>query len=102
MAPRIAALAAAAIVAAVDALYLYVIFREEEGNDVAIVTLVAASLGVAALLAAVGGLMQRRDVRGGILGAAFVFTLVIAILGGFSIGPLLIPALFLIAYAAFA
>ena len=100
MASRVAALVAAAIVAAVDVLYLYVIFGEDEGNEAAIVTFVAASLALAALLAAGGALTNRRDRRGGLLGAAFVFTLVITIVGGLSIGPLLIPALLLIAFAA--
>jgi hypothetical protein len=101
MAARIAALGAAALIAAVDALYLYVINQEEGPNDAATVTTFALALATAALLAVAGAFVRDRASRGGLLGTSAALVTVLAVLSGFSVGPLLVPAVVMLLYSMF-
>ena len=93
MAARTAALAAAVLVAALDLVYL---FARHHG-DAADVAVVSTALGVAAVLAAAAPFVRRRTA---FLGASFAIVLVVAALTGLTIGPLLVPPLVLLLYAA--
>jgi hypothetical protein len=93
MAARTAALAAAVLVAAVDAVYV-VARHHGETADVAVL---ATALAVAAVLAAAAPFTLRRSA---LLGASFAIVLVVAALTGLTIAPLLVPPLLLLVYAA--
>jgi hypothetical protein len=93
MAARTAALAAAVLVAAVDAVYV-VARHHGETADVAVL---ATALAVAAVLAAAAPFPRRRSA---LLGASFAIVLVVAALTGLTIAPLLVPPLLLLVYAA--
>jgi hypothetical protein len=93
MAARAAAVTAAGLIAAVDAVYL---FASDHGEAVDVAVL-APALALAALLAAIGPFTRkRRD----LLGASCAVVVVVAVLTGSSIGPLLVPPVLLLAYAA--
>ncbi|HET6642400.1 MAG TPA: hypothetical protein VFG93_03920 [Gaiellaceae bacterium] len=93
MAARTAALAAALLIAAVDVVYV-VARHHGETADVAVL---ATALAVAAVLAGAAPFMRRRSA---FLGASFAIVLVVAALTGLTIGPLLVPPLLLLLYAA--
>jgi hypothetical protein len=93
MAARTAALAAALLIAAVDVVYV-VARHHGETADVAVL---ATALAVAAVLAAAAPFMRSRSA---FLGASFAIVLVVAALTGLTIGPLLVPPLLLLLYAA--
>ena len=93
MAARTAALAAAVLVAALDVVYLVA----RHHGDAADVAVVSTALGVAAVLAAAAPFVRRRIA---FLGASFAIVLVVALLTGLTIGPLLVPPLVLLLYAA--
>jgi hypothetical protein len=93
MAARTAALAAAVLIAAIDLVYL-VARHHGETADVAVLS---TALGVAAVLAATAPFVRRRTA---LLGASFAIVLVVAVLTGLTIGPLLVPPLLLLLYAA--
>jgi hypothetical protein len=93
MAARTAALAAAVLIAAVDV--VYVVARQH--GETADVAVLATALAVAAALAAAAPFTRRRSA---FLGASFAIVLVVAALTGLTIGPLLVPPLLLLLYAA--
>ena len=101
MAARIAALGAAAIIAAVGVLYLYSVAADDEPDDGGGVAVFALALAIAFALAAVGGFLGDRHRRFGFLGTAAALAAVIAVVSGFSVGPLLVPAVLMLLYAAF-
>ena len=97
MAPRIAALAGAAVVAAVAGVYVY-------GNldgDASIVISAALALATTAGLAVAGAFAADRTRRTGLLGTAAAFALAIAVVAAASVGPLLVPAVVLLVYSMF-
>lgn len=93
MAARTAALAAAVLIAAVDVVYV-VARHHGETADVAVL---ATALAVAAVLASAAPFTRRRSA---FLGASFAIVLIVAALTGLTIGPLLVPPLLLLLYAA--
>ena len=94
MASRIASLGAAALLVAIDAVYLVAV-EHGKGSDAVVIV---PALLVAAALAVAAPFSSRRV---GLLGASFALVLVVAVLTGFSIGLLLVPPLVLLLYAAF-
>jgi hypothetical protein len=102
MAARIAALGAAVIVAAVAALHLYGTFDDDEPGGAANAVVYAVALGTAAALAAAAPFVRGRERRFGFLATATVLVTALAIFAAASVGPLLVPAVLLLGYAAFA
>jgi hypothetical protein len=94
MASRVASFGAAALIAAIAALYGVAIEHGKGSDAVVIIPALLAAAG----LAAVAPFTARRT---SLLGAAFALVLVVAVLTGFSIGLLLVPPLVLLLYAAF-
>ncbi|MDQ3778220.1 MAG: hypothetical protein M3310_05055 [Actinomycetota bacterium] len=101
MAARIAAFAAAAIVAAVAALYLYAVRADGDADDAGSVAVFALALAASATLAGIAPFVRSGHRRFGFLATAAVLTAVLAVVSGFSVGPLLVPAVLLLVYAAF-
>ena len=100
MPSRLPGLAAAALTTAVAVLYLVVIFDEGiETNDGTVVTFVAGSLALGAALGAAGALARDPYWRRLSFGIAAGVIAVIAFLGMFSIGMLLVPSLLLLMFA---
>jgi len=95
MAPRIAALAAAAIVAAVAVVYLYASSDDEASIRVSAGLAFATTAG----LSVAGAFATERTRRAGMLGTGAAFALAIAVVAAASVGPLLVPAVVLLVYA---
>lgn len=101
MASRIAALGAAAILAAVAVFYVYAAAADDEPDDAATIALFAIALATAAALAATGPFLRVRERRIGFLVTGAVLAAALGVVSTFSIGPLLVPAVLLLLYAAF-
>jgi hypothetical protein len=101
MAARIAALGAAAIIAAVGVLHVYATLADDE-SDGGNASVFAVGLAAAAALAVAAPFLGTRERRFGFLATAAALTTVLAVVSGFSVGPLLVPAVLLLLYAAFA
>jgi peptidoglycan/LPS O-acetylase OafA/YrhL len=101
MAQRIAGLGAAAILAAVAAFVLYAAAVDDDEDDGGNVAVFVIALGTAAALGAVGPFLRRRERRIGVIVTAAVLAAVLGAVTTFSVGPLLVPAVLLLLYAAF-
>jgi hypothetical protein len=99
MASRIPGVLAAAIVAGVAVFYLVIIFGEPEPNDGTVVAFVAGALALGAALSIAGSLAHDPWWRRVLFGFAAAIVLLIAWLGAFSIGLLLVPAVLLLMFA---
>ncbi|MBA2361765.1 MAG: hypothetical protein H0V79_12690 [Actinobacteria bacterium] len=101
MGARIACLGAAAVIAAVDVLHLYVELRKDESDAAGGASVFALALATAAGLTVAGAFVHERPRRFGFLGTAVTLTLVLAVVSGFSVGPLLVPAVVMLLYGMF-
>ena len=96
---RLPGFAAAALVAGVALVYILVLSGEPDPGDGPAVYFVVAALLLGAALSVLGALAGDPWWRRVLFGFAGGLVLVLAWLGGLSFGPLLIPAIFLLAFA---
>jgi MFS family permease len=99
MASRVPPLLAAGLISGVAVLYLWVVLDEPDPNDMGVVVAFAGGLFIAAAAAVAGTLVRDSFTRRTAFGAACLLTFALAWLSGFSIGPLLLPSVLLLAYA---
>jgi hypothetical protein len=99
MAARLPGLIAAAMVAGVAILYVAIIRSQGEVHDLTVVIGFASALFTAAGAALVGALARDPYWRRLAFGIAAAITFACAWLSGLSIGPLLVPAVVLLAFS---